>query len=315
MSTSPSSTSSSEAPAREYGRDDLVPSCTERATTGLRMIVPLFAAVFFMGTITAGGIIDAVRPMEAPRIIGREKEEREARARNARFADGTLFKLFEEDRRLRSVIKHVSLPYYAGLLYLAFKETDPTIVAGEDDWLFLRQRLMARTAGAERLVEWPAAMLSALRRRLALNGTHLVVMPVPRKGRVYGDRLETERFNIRPELLSLLTDACRKRGLTIVDLERIYLEHAEETVYFKTDSHWSNRGALLAAQAAADAAGITVPPEKRKTILRNLPPKAITGGLVVTAGLFTRDGLGFPFFREKAEVIRACDPASGSVRL
>ena len=129
---------------------------------------------------------------------------------------------------------------------------------GRDGWLFYRP-------GAEYLVEpWapdgedgdPLAAIVSFRDQLAALGIELLVVPAPGKASVYPDRLTRRAPAPRPyvnahtrTLMARLADA----GVEVVDLQRVYegASAADSTLYLAQDTHWTQAGMRLAAQAAA----------------------------------------------------------------
>lgn len=125
---------------------------------------------------------------------------------------------------------------------------------GRDGWLFLTEelRLGRESANAMRL---RIELLEETNRRLARRGIRLVVAMVPDKSRVHASHLpqhqESREHRAR---YGAALDALRARGVTVADLLTPLAAAARgEEVYYRTDTHWNQRGAQIAAQAIADA--------------------------------------------------------------
>lgn len=103
----------------------------------------------------------------------------------------------------------------------------------------------------------PVAVIKDLADQLARRGVALWVMPVPGKASVHPERL---RRGVRPDPAvgahtRRVLDALAQRGVTTVDLLRVFLEvrrrHPERVLYMRADTHWTGEGARLAAEAVA----------------------------------------------------------------
>lgn len=132
---------------------------------------------------------------------------------------------------------------------------------GRDEWLFSVEEIEyypgANQHHAERL-----ALLNQAHRQLKAQGVALVVALVPDKARVQAGQLQGRTYapwyaHRYAEVLSALT----AQGLPVVDLlsPLSAAAHAGQSVYYRTDTHWNQLGAGLAAQAVAQVVKATTP--------------------------------------------------------
>jgi alginate O-acetyltransferase complex protein AlgJ len=140
-----------------------------------------------------------------------------------------------------------------GLLrWNVFRSAGPQVRAGCDDWLFL----------TEELRPWPEAEAHQQRRIVALGaiaahlrqkGIQLVVAVVPDKARVYGDMLCGAPRSAQAEQRHAgFVSALQGASLPFIDLLPVLEAGRRETsVFYRTDTHWNQRGAALSAQAIA----------------------------------------------------------------
>ncbi len=156
----------------------------------------------------------------------------------------------------------------------AAEKAGQSALAGRDGWLYFAPELRAISVGAF----WgdKAAFVSRASKpenadpleaivdfhgQLKKAGIELLVVPVPAKIAVYPEPIldkmpkpgsgKVPRLDVyHQEFYGLL----RERGIEVVDLLPVFLEKrtaADGELYCKTDSHWSGRGVVVAAEAIA----------------------------------------------------------------
>jgi alginate O-acetyltransferase complex protein AlgJ len=133
---------------------------------------------------------------------------------------------------------------------------------GRDGWLFSARRgeqLLFEVdaesedkTGLKRYAQAEEAILS-LHGQLAARGIDLLVVPAPNKSNVYPEQLAplpTKDFPVQLRSRMLFLRLMR-RGVEVVDLQPLFAEHryreGEPPLYMLRDTHWSPRGARLAA--------------------------------------------------------------------
>jgi len=144
-------------------------------------------------------------------------------------------------------------------------------IRGEGQWLFLRAEgtllLVDRFWGAEAQrvsqisdpeARDPLPQVLDFRSQLAAHGIELLFVPIPAKLAIYPEKVlggnqELPRLDIA---VSRFLEVLRSEGVAVLDLAPAFLEAkrtATEPLYLATDSHWSPRGILVAAEAIASA--------------------------------------------------------------
>ena len=146
---------------------------------------------------------------------------------------------------------------YAGLKALFGQSADEDVVTGRDGWLFYGDE-MADYAGSEPLTEREvfaaANNLSLMQEYVEGEGAEFLFFIAPNKSSLYPEYLQgypaaqTERNAER--LMKELTE----RQVAYTDLSEVFLSE-EILLYFAHDSHWTSRGAALAADQALAAVG------------------------------------------------------------
>ena len=136
--------------------------------------------------------------------------------------------------------------------YLLTGSGGDQVRTGKDGWLFLTEELRFDADGNANL-KVRAELLGTAARSLESQGVKLIVALVPDKARVYSSRLANARY---PEYNSSryadAFNAFQKQGITTVDLlQPLAQASAQGEVYYRTDTHWNQTGAEVAAKALA----------------------------------------------------------------
>ena len=176
--------------------------------------------------------------------------------------------------------------------YLATGDLGTRVRRGCGNWLFLTDELALnpdRTANAAkrvRMVEEVAAYLKG-------RNIGLAVVPVPDKSRVQAAELcGLDRPAAIAGRLGDFETQLKSAGIDVVDLLGPMNAVAGER-YYRTDTHWNERGAKAAANAVAAAvrqAGLA-PTQKAEFRISTEPPRERVGDLIRLAGL---DNVPYP---------------------
>lgn len=123
---------------------------------------------------------------------------------------------------------------------------------GKDGWLFLTEELRFDAGGGANLSA-RADLLAAASRKLDTMGVKLVVVLVPDKARIHVGKLASAEYPAYNR--SRYQDAFKaiqSRNVAVIDLLEPMSKAAEKSdVYYRTDTHWNQAGAEMAAQAVA----------------------------------------------------------------
>jgi alginate O-acetyltransferase complex protein AlgJ len=196
--------------------------------------------------------------------------------------------------------------------YLATGDLGARVRRGCGNWLFLTDELVlhpdraANAAAHVRMVEEVAAYLKS--RNIAL-----AVVPVPDKSRIAAAALcGVARPAAIASRLADFETSLGRAGITVVDLTRPMRATGGE-LYYRTDTHWNERGAKAAADAVAAAlrgAGLA-PTQKAAFRVTKEPERERIGDLIRLAGL---DRVPYPLRprgdREAATVVEQSAAAS-----
>lgn len=101
----------------------------------------------------------------------------------------------------------------------------------------------------------PLPVIQEYASALKALGVDLILVPVPTKASIYPEKLAADLTIANALSQKAFLDKIASTGIQVADLETLFRQHRaahpDETLYCATDSHWSPRGAELAAQAVA----------------------------------------------------------------
>lgn len=144
------------------------------------------------------------------------------------------------------------------------------VVEGQNDWLFLAPELRhiaagpfwgdaAQNASQARRADARDPLPAILDFHQALEdiGVHLLMVPVPLKAVVHADKLLPDALKERPDTAQAeFIEVLRSSGIDVLDLtDEFRSQPVSERgpLYCRTDTHWSGKGIVTAAQQIAAA--------------------------------------------------------------
>jgi len=131
--------------------------------------------------------------------------------------------------------------------------SDYDVVFGKNkDWLFTGYEYVKPSYAADN--QTTINDLIEASKLFRQNGVGLAIVLVPSKIRIYADELPADRpiddYNMQQ--YGKAVTALRAGGVDVVDLNTAYLAMTDRTgdnlLYFKQDTHWTPKGALVAAE-------------------------------------------------------------------
>jgi alginate O-acetyltransferase complex protein AlgJ len=124
---------------------------------------------------------------------------------------------------------------------------------GQDGWIFLTEEVQF-DANAQRNLAERVAVLGEAARALQKKQVELVVAVVPDKARIYAQHLQGAYPAYLQSRYGESVNQLRAAGVKVVDLATpLAKASTQQQVYYRTDTHWSQNGANVAAQAIAQA--------------------------------------------------------------
>lgn len=141
------------------------------------------------------------------------------------------------------------------LRYLLLRSGGDQVRVGRDGWLYFTDELRFHADANSRLTA-RADLLQAATSALERDGVKLVIALVPDKARVYPQHLPAAKIpDYNRSRYQDMLGALQARHVNVVDLlQPLALAAANGEAYYRSDTHWNQIGAEVAA--AAIAAGV-----------------------------------------------------------
>lgn len=161
---------------------------------------------------------------------------------NDYFSDNFAFRL--EMVHINELIYTVALKH----------STNEQVIFGKSGWLYFNETIAdytGMTALSDGQVERIATVLTLQSEYLKSKGVQYIFTVAPNKNTIYPQFMPT-RFvkSSRPSVLDKLADALTIRQIHYSDLKKALLsENTHKYLYHKTDTHWNDLGARVAANS------------------------------------------------------------------
>lgn len=125
-----------------------------------------------------------------------------------------------------------------------------TVVVGTDNWLYYKDTVkdyLAQDTMNDRQVFNTVHNISLLQQYVKKQGAEFLFTISPNKNSLYGENMPYyfSYSTGKEKNMDLLTPAMKEKEIEYVDLFSVF-EKQRETLYLKRDSHWNNKGAVLA---------------------------------------------------------------------
>ena len=179
----------------------------------------------------------------------------------ARYADD-FSRWFEDHFGLRSTLVRW---YGESRLFLLGVSPSTAVVNGRDDWFFyaddkaLEDYMSEDPLTPEGIANWREALVRA---RAWLQARHIayVFLIAPDKHFVYPEQMPPTILRVSAmSRTDQLYGGLQDTGFVVDVRPALLAAKARERIYFKTDTHWNDRGALVAYQAIINAVRAQAP--------------------------------------------------------
>ncbi|CAH2602382.1 Cell division protein FtsQ [Rhodovastum atsumiense] len=185
------------------------------------------------------------------------------------------------------------------LRWTLFRSGGPQVGVGCDDWLYLTEELRPWPA-AEAAMAGRADLVRRVADHLRARGIGLLVVVVPDKARVAGAHLCGLDYSAQARSrYAAFARLLAARGIAQVDLLTAF-RAAGQDLYYRTDTHWNQAGAALAAARVADQSDLQPGTASFRTEATGTPaPRA--GDLLRLMSLDAVPDLGWPRLRPRPD--------------
>lgn len=133
------------------------------------------------------------------------------------------------------------------------------VIVGKNGWLYFAETLPDYTgenAMSGRKLYNTAKTISLMQEHFENDGRSFLFFSAPNKNSVYPENMPARYIKSgEPSNLERLSPVLEELGVNYIELAPIFRESGK-TLYLERDSHWTNEGALLAYNAAANALGM-----------------------------------------------------------
>ena len=159
---------------------------------------------------------------------------------------------FENSFRQTFPINTASRNLWGRAEYAFFHEGRKGVVIGTNGWLFTDEEFSCPAKAAQNLDE-NLDFIHNTQKTLAQKNTRLAVVLVPEKARIFSAYTGQNSLPAcRKDLYATIHDFLLLKGIVTTNLlPAMHASPAHESLYLKTDTHWSPAGARLAAQVTA----------------------------------------------------------------
>ena len=160
----------------------------------------------------------------------------------------TIEQRFDSDFSLRQI----GLNVWAAFQFRVFNEAKKGLLIGLEGWLFSNEEFIAH-ANAEQAIEENIVFMAQASRLLANRDVALMIVLIPSKARLLKAQLGSHQpALLQQSLYPLVLNSLREKGILVVDGFQVMAGHQQpESLYLKTDTHWTPEGAALIASSAA----------------------------------------------------------------
>ena len=155
----------------------------------------------------------------------------------------------EENINKSSLLQESFLNIWATTQWLFFKQGLDGVVLGNDGWFYTADEFKQDRKSTQTLYTH-MNFIKETSRFFEKHDAHLIILPIPLKADVYDDHLEVYQ---KPEPLAQsyksFIDFLNNNNIANCPIREAFIDNKDKIpLFFKTDTHWTPTGSLLAAQ-------------------------------------------------------------------
>lgn len=145
------------------------------------------------------------------------------------------------------------------------------VVVGKEDWLYFSGTLddyQGKQMLSDREMYAVVHNLELMKNYVESQGSRFIFTVAPNKNSLYNDHMPGRYPAGTDSNLKRLTKKLEEKGIPYADLYEAF-EQQEEVLYFRRDSHWNNKGAVLACHVLMEQMG------KEHESYKNIPCEVV----------------------------------------
>ncbi|HIP40080.1 MAG TPA: hypothetical protein EYG88_11975 [Desulfocapsa sulfexigens] len=180
------------------------------------------------------------------------------RADISEIINGEVFRRMETHYQDVFSLKDMATGLWAMLNYTIFNEGRNGVVVGKDEWLFSVEEYHL-SSDYRKIWNNNLQLIVQQVQQLKKKGLKVLVVLVPEKADLYRNKLSKETMHNSIGLYHHTFQALADQGIHVVNVKEALNKAIEQgdQVFFRTDTHWTIRGAQLAALETSRSKYIT----------------------------------------------------------
>lgn len=201
-----------------------------------KLMIALFIALVFGASIATWGQLEG----------NLDKVDRQS------ILSGELARDFEQRYDKKFSLQQIGLNVWTAFQYSIFREAKKGLLIGSDGWFFSAEEFVV-SANAEQGLKDNLDFIDRASAQLADRGVGLIVVLIPSKARLLEARTGRHQpAKLHRDMYTRVINTLDKKHILAVDGLREMRAHPQtESLYLKTDTHWSPVGAQLIASRTA----------------------------------------------------------------
>jgi len=212
------------------------------------MLLKKLIVLFFLGTVFGAGISTL---FDLETTSDSKKSSTEDFNGHA-LMSGELARNFESRYDDDFSLRQFGLNVWAAFQYSIFKEAQNGLLIGHQGWLFTSEEFIANPGGDEALAA-NINFITEASRLLASKNVALIVVLIPSKARLLSGQTGRHQPSLvqqktYPQVLNHLQE---ESVLTVDGLQEMGSHTQPDSLYLRTDTHWTPRAARLIAFSTA----------------------------------------------------------------
>lgn len=237
------------------------------------------------------------------------------------FLNGDYLRAYENQQEKENAFVKKTRPVYQAFAWKVLQDPGEKAVVADSNFLFYRQDvdfLVKPAPWTTDSLDNPIEAVLDFKKELEKKGIELLVVVVPGKPTIYPEILNPQLYGLSGMNISLgrrFVDTLRSLNVNVVNLYTPLMQakqkdRRKDFLYLNTDTHWTPRGAQIAAKVIADDV-------KKLPVAKNLPHEDWVDSLVMAdrvGDVATMANLEYAFPQQRVEAFQVKNAKTGTPR-